>query len=183
MWEAPLLRWRMSVFLWGNSAHWFITAWCVKGSFLFSLFNKGRALNLLSVCMHPSVYWVQLSFFQSILLCYSITSAFLLWIVVVLMHNLEPSLCYPIRPVVNMMLSPLPLSFHFSHNVGIIWSPFTAREILLDLICCKVVLVCWEACWTECQIVTLTLAPVVEQQISGLKLIGWDSDALAACLL
>lgn len=44
--------------------------------------------------------------------------------------------------------------------------------MLLDLICCKVVLVCWEACWTECQIVTLTHAPVVGQQISGLKLIA-----------
>lgn len=114
MWEAPLLRRRMSVFLWGSSAHWFITAWCVKGSFLFSLFNKGRVLNLLNVCTHPSVYWVQLSFFQSILLCYFITSAFLLWIVVVLMHNLEPSLCYPIRPMVNMMLPPPSTFFYFS---------------------------------------------------------------------
>lgn len=65
------------------------------------------------------------------------------------MHNLEPSLCYPIRPVMNMMLFPLPLSL-FSHNVAIIWSLFTAKDMLLDFICCNMALVCWEACWTEC---------------------------------
>lgn len=99
------------------------------------------------------------------------------------MHNLKPSLCNPITPVVNMMLAPFSFLFFLSHNVGIIWSPVTAKEMLLDLICCKVPLVCWEACWTECQIVTLTLAPVVGQNVSGLKVIAQAADALAACHL
>lgn len=42
--------------------------------------------------------------------------------------------------------------------------------MLLDLIHCKV---------AESQIMTLTLAPVVGQQISGLKLIAQGADALA----
>lgn len=76
--------------------------------------NFSRENIELAKCLHSSkrvLSSTQLSSVHSV--CSFITLAFFPWIVLVLLHHLESSLCFPLRPMVNIIPFPLLFSFPF----------------------------------------------------------------------